>query len=227
MPRSAPPTPALPPVIEQAERLIASGLSATISNEELRGAAARLAASTPEGSLLVLHERLTPVSELAPLMSLPAPGRAGKAGERRRGFVVADMTDVDLFRPTAEAELPDADVYVVSDLRRGDDMQNWSPEEAVPVLRSAQRTPLTLAEGIHWALQSPQIIEPGACFMTIGSRLVKSDGTYDARTPALWISGGTGRDRAGNRGAPKAGWCWWRNRHTWLGIASAGGRIAA
>ncbi|MGO1201392.1 MAG: DUF5701 family protein, partial [Dermabacteraceae bacterium] len=22
----------------------------------------------------------------------------------------------------------------------------------------------------------------------------------------------------------KLGWCWWNNRHTWLGIASAGGR---
>jgi hypothetical protein len=31
------------------------------------------------------------------------------------------------------------------------------------------------------------------------------------RTPALWISNGTGRDG---------------NRHTWLGFASAGGRMA-
>ncbi|MGO1423798.1 MAG: DUF5701 family protein, partial [Brachybacterium sp.] len=24
----------------------------------------------------------------------------------------------------------------------------------------------------------------------------------------------------------KLGWCWWNNRHTWLGIASAAGRTA-
>ncbi|WIM72923.1 DUF5701 family protein [Corynebacterium suedekumii] len=47
------------------------------------------------------------------------------------------------------------------------------------------------------------------------------DPTFDSRTPALWISSGTGRDGAEHRGAPKLGWCWWRNRHTWLGIASA------
>ncbi|MDN6533090.1 MAG: DUF5701 family protein, partial [Yaniella sp.] len=31
---------------------------------------------------------------------------------------------------------------------------------------------------------------------------------------------GTGRDGSANRGAPKVGWCWVRNRHTWLGFAS-------
>ena len=62
--------------------------------------------------------------------------------------------------------------------------------------------------------------------MTMGSRLRKPGGDYDARTPALWISGGTGRDGAERKGAPKVGWCWWANRHTWLGMASAEARIA-
>ncbi|WP_432487867.1 DUF5701 family protein [Kineococcus sp. SYSU DK018] len=30
--------------------------------------------------------------------------------------------------------------------------------------------------------------------------------------------------RAARRGAPKAGWCWAGNRHTWLGFASTAGR---
>ncbi|WP_369693045.1 DUF5701 family protein, partial [Dietzia timorensis] len=38
------------------------------------------------------------------------------------------------------------------------------------------------------------------------------------------ISGGTGRDGAERKGAPKVGWCWAGNRHTWLGFASAAGR---
>jgi hypothetical protein len=42
-----------------------------------------------------------------------------------------------------------------------------------------------------------------------------------ARTPAIWISNGTGRDGTANRNAPKVGWCWAGNRHTWLGFASA------
>jgi len=38
----------------------------------------------------------------------------------------------------------------------------------------------------------------------------------DVAGPAIWIS----------RGAPKLGWCWQRNPHTWLGMASAGARRA-
>jgi hypothetical protein len=62
--------------------------------------------------------------------------------------------------------------------------------------------------------------------MTIGSRLRKPDGRLDSRTPALWLSNGSGRDGTERRGAPKVGWCWAGNRHTWLGFASAAGRTA-
>ena len=59
--------------------------------------------------------------------------------------------------------------------------------------------------------------------MTIASRKTNGD-RLDARTPAIWISGGTGRDGAASKGAPKVGWCWAGNRHTWLGFASASSR---
>ena len=103
-------------------------------------------------------------------------------------------------------------------------MANWSPDEALPAIEDAGRTPLTLTEGLHWLLQCPEVLERGHCFMTIGSRKPKSTGGLDARTPAVWISNGTGRDGAANRDAPKVGWCWAGNRHTWLGFASAGSR---
>src|SRR5207247_6768332 len=86
------------------------------------------------------------------------------------------------------------------------------------------RTPLLLTEGIHWVLQRPEILERNHCFMTIGSRLRKPNGVLDSRTPALWISNGTGRDGSERRNAPKVGWCWAGNRHTWLGFGSAAGR---
>ena len=217
--------PALPSLAAQAERLVDLGLAA--DPDGLRARAAQLELTVPAGSLLVLHERALPASVLAPHLRLPAPGRAGAAGEVREGFVVVDMTDVDEFRPTAHAELPDADVYAVVAPRRGDEMRNWSPEEALPALVAAGRSPLTLVEGIHWALQVPEVIEANACFMTVGSRKIKADGTFDSRTPALWISSGTGRDGRERKGAPKVGWCWWGNRHTWLGFASAEGRAGA
>lgn len=77
---------------------------------------------------------------------------------------------------------------------------------------------------MHWLLQAPGVLERNHCFMTPGSRRRKPDGSYDARTPALWVSNGTGRDGKQRKGAPKVGWCWWGNRHTWLGIASAASR---
>ncbi|MEV5356002.1 DUF5701 family protein [Streptomyces sp. NPDC052693] len=205
--------PALPPPAAQAERLIELGVheSAGLSAAEVRA----FAAAAEDGALLAVHPDRAPASALAPLLR-----RGGKPG-----FVVADMTDVDAFTPCG-VELPDAPLYLVTGVDRGDRMADWSPEEALPALTGEDRTPLVLTEGIHWLLQQPEALERNRCFMTIGSRLRKPDGTLDARTPAIWISNGTGRDGRERRDAPKVGWCWWNNRHTWLGFASATDRAA-
>jgi hypothetical protein len=165
------------------------------------------------GTTLVVHPSFVPASALASLLS-----HAGKPG-----FVVSDMTDVDEFVPAKDVHVPESPLYLVTDIDRGDDMRNWSPEEALAEIESRGRTPLTISEGISWLLQQPERLEPNFCFMCIASRKPKRTG-FDARTPAIWISGGTGHDGPGRRGAPKVGWCWWRNRHTWLGVASAARR---
>jgi Family of unknown function (DUF5701) len=203
-------TTALPNLSEQAERLI------ELDVHRMAGLPADLLRSLPEstGSLLVVHPELAPASALAPLIRVNG----------KQGFVVADMSDVDEFRPIAEVEPPDAPLYLVNDLNRGDAMANWSPDEALPGILDAGRTPLTLTEGLHWLVQQPAALARGHCFMTIGSRRRKADGSLDARTPAVWISNGTGRDGPANRNAPKIGWCWAGNRHTWLGFASGSGR---
>ena len=134
------------------------------------------------------------------------------------------MTDVDRFTPIDGISIPASTVYVVDDVDRGDHMANWSPDEALPKIIAEGRAPLTLTEGIHWLLQQPDVLERNHCFMTIGSRLRKDGNRLDSRTPAIWISNGTGRDGVSNRNAPKVGWCWAGNRHTWLGFASAAAR---
>ena len=133
------------------------------------------------------------------------------------------MTDVDDFLPTDAVPVPDRP-YVVGGLERGDEFVNRTPDECLPEILSVGRSPLTLGEGLHWLLQQPGALERNRCFMTIGSRLRRADGRLDTRTPALWLSNGTGRDGRERRGAPKVGWCWAGNRHTWLGFASATGR---
>ncbi|WP_340561818.1 DUF5701 family protein [Streptomyces sp. GSL17-111] len=213
-PQTATPAP-LPPLRVQADHLIALGVHthAALPAEEVRAFAERHADDSG-GTLLAVHPERVAASVLAPLLR-----HSGKPG-----FVVADMPDVDRFTPSG-IDLPEGPLYLVSGVDRGDHLANWSPEEALPALTEHHRTPLLLTEGIHWVLQQPAALERNRCFMTIGSRLRKPNGTYDARTPALWISNGTGRDGRERRDAPKVGWCWWRNRHTWLGFASATGRM--
>jgi hypothetical protein len=93
---------------------------------------------------------------------------------------------------------------------RGEEFCGVRPEDALPVVRSRGRTPLTIDEGIAVVLQQPALLERNKCFMLSGSR------RGDRRVPALWIS----------ERAPKLGWCWDGNPHSWLGVASAGSRVA-
>ncbi|MGY1735699.1 DUF5701 family protein [Geodermatophilus sp. SYSU D00684] len=201
----------LPAPAEQAERLVAAGAHerAGLSATELRARAA----GVPDDGLLVLAPSLLSATALAELVSW----------RNRPVFVVVDMTDLDAFAPLDDAA-PPADVYALSAPERGDAYRNCTPDESLPRIRAAGRTPLTVTEGLTWLLQCPDLLERNACTMTVGSRLRRANGSLDARTPALWISNGTGRDGPGRRGTAKVGWCWAGNRHTWLGIASAAGR---
>lgn len=197
--------PSLPSLTAQHQHLRDLGLAVPDLDPRLRG------------DLLVPHPRHTPAAALAPLLRL---------GDRA-GFVVEDLADLAQFGPAPGVEVPDVDLYAVSSPERGDEFANLSPDEVDPQVRARGRDLMTVSEGLSWALQVPEVIERNHCFMTTGSRRPGTrTGTLDARVPALWISNGTGRDGAARRNAPKVGWCWAGNRHTWLGIASVGERSA-
>lgn len=219
---SEPESPALPSLSVQAERLIATGVleheASRLTAEKVRAIAAELEGRVGAGALLVVSETALPVRILIPSVTRM------QRGQKRPGFVVVDMEDLEEFLPTVDTGFPGAKVYAVEDPSRGDDMRNWSPAEALEAFGTKSRTPFTVAEGVHWALQAPAVIDRNACFMMIGSRRRKKKG-FDSRTPALWISNGTGRDGRERRGAVKLGWCWWNNRHTWLGFASGSRRV--
>lgn len=198
---------------DQLSHLIDAGVAeaASVTDAQLRSYAAAL--PDEPNATIAIHPRLAPARALAPLLR-----RSEKAG-----FVVSDLTDLEQFESIDGVAIPDAPLYLIHDVERGDDLRNWSPEESLPTLLERERTPLTISEGISWLLQQPDRLEANHCFMTIASRKRTQRG-FDARTPAIWISGGTGRDGAEHRNAPKVGWCWAGNRHTWLGMASASRR---
>lgn len=208
------------PLKDQIARLVTLGVPALagLTETEFRDLARELPDPASAGfphepvkPVVAIHPTLIPARALAPLLCL----------DGKPGFVVEDMTDLEEFATVPGVALPRAPLYLVHGIDRGDDLRDQSPEEALKVLESRGRSPLTLHEGISWLLKQPDAIQPNHCFMTLGTRKPKPRGEFDARTPALWISGGTGRDGREQRGAPKIGWCWWRNRHTWLGFASA------
>lgn len=198
---------------DQLSLLIDAGVAeaATVTDVQLRSYAATL--PDEPNAVIAIHPRLAPASALAPLLR----------HSEKAGFVVSDLTDLDQFESIDGVCIPDAPLYLIHDIDRGDDLRNWSPDESLPTLLGRERTPLTISEGISWLLQQPERLEANHCFMTIASRKRTQRG-LDARTPAIWISGGTGRDGAEHRNAPKVGWCWAGNRHTWLGMASASRR---
>lgn len=133
-------------------------------------------------------------------------------GGRKPGVIDRNHAQGDLatYDPLPELDVPEARAYLLVDIERGEEFCGIRPEEALPVIRGRGRTPLTIDEGIAVVTQAPHLLEKNKCFMLSGSR------RSDRRVPAMWIS----------ERAPKLGWCWDGNPHTWLGVASAGERIA-
>jgi len=211
----------LPDVPAQIDRLVSLGLPALTDRTEpdfraLLVPLAGLAADLPTDDdrpghvpyVVVLTRALVDPYDAVPLLRLQ--GRRGplsKPGVVDRNHAPGDLATYD---PLPGVGVPDMPAYLLVDVERGEEFCGVPPQEALPVITGRGRTPLTIDEGIALVLQRPELLERNRCFMLSGSR------RDDRRVPALWISGN----------APKLGWCWDGNPHTWLGVASAGERRA-
>jgi hypothetical protein len=170
-----------------------------------------LVPEVPEGShepgrapfVVVVTRKLVDPYATVPLLRLAGGARPGVV-DRNHG-----PGDLGTYHPLPELDVPAEPAYLLLDVERGEEFCGVRPEDALPVIRGRGQTPLTIDEGIALVTQAPQLLERNRCFMLSGSRRA------DRRVPALWIS-----DRA-----PKLGWCWDGNPHSWLGVASAGARI--
>jgi hypothetical protein len=192
----------------QTDRLVELGYPALagLSEAAFRGLVAPLeeyAASAAAPYVLVVTRELVRPEDTVPLLRL--------VGSDRPGRVDRNHADGDLatYSPLEELAVPEAPAYLLTGVERGEEFCGVKPEEALPVIRGRGRTPLTIDEGIAVVTQLPELLEKNKCFMLSGSR------RQDRRVPALWIS----------EKAPKLGWCWDGNPHSWLGVASASGRL--
>ena len=172
--------------------------------EPLRSAAEELeSAASPSRVpfvLVVTRDVVSPY-DTVPLLRLAGSTKPGRV-DRNHG-----EGDLDGYHPIEGCE-PPAAAYLLVGVERGEEFCNVRPEDATRTIRRRGRSPLTIDEGIALVAQVPETLEKNKCFMLAGSR------RHDRRVPALWIS----------ERAPKLGWCWDGNPHTWLGTASASER---
>ena len=115
------------------------------------------------------------------------------------------------YRPIEGVEVPESVAYLLTDIDTGTEFTDVRPEDAPVAITGRERTPLTSSEGIALVTQRPDMLRRNKCFSLLASR------RGGQKVPAIWISAN----------APKLGWCWDRNPHTWLGSASAAFRVAA
>jgi hypothetical protein len=156
--------------------------------------------------VLVVTRDLVSPYDAVPLLHLSGSSKPGRVDRNHA------EGDLHAYHPVEGCE-PPATSYLLVDVERGEEFCNVPPEDATRTIRSRGRMPLTIDEGIALVTQVPQVLEKNKCFMLAGSRRTGLPG--DRRVPALWIS----------ERAPKLGWCWDGNPHTWLGTASAGQRL--
>jgi hypothetical protein len=154
--------------------------------------------------VLVVTRDLVSPDDAVPLLRLVGGAKPGKVD---RNHAEGDLAT---YHPLPELAVPRAPAYLLVDVDRGEEFCGVRPETALPVIRERGRTPLTIDEGIAVVTHAPRLLEKNKCFMLSGSR------RHDRRVPAMWIS----------ERAPKLGWCWDGNPHTWLGVASARDRKA-
>lgn len=185
----------------QTETLVDKGYPALagLSDDAFRALVTPLERQLPDQPfVLVVTGALVPVDRLIEFTALNG----------KPGFTTMDVDDVARFRPTEDIDLPQSPVYLIVDVDTGKETLNVRPDDALPQIRAAGRTPLTLDEGLAVATQLPEWLREHNCFEMLGSR------AGDKRVTGIWVS----------KGSPRLGWWWGGNPHTWLGMASAARR---
>jgi len=182
----------------QVERLAATD-DARLAYDVLRELVLPLEPTLPQAEFILVLPGLVPAAELVSHVNL----------DGRVGFTSMEPEDLARFAPTADVAIPAGPAYVLVDPDTGAETLNVRPDDALPRILAGGRTPLTLEEGLALVLHRPEWLRDRNCFEMLGSR------AGDKRVTGLWLS----------KRAPRLGWCWGGNPHTWLGMATAGSRL--
>ncbi|MCW2959819.1 MAG: hypothetical protein JWM90_206 [Thermoleophilia bacterium] len=143
------------------------------------------------------------VTGIDPTLLMPLVEVRGKPG-----YVDMDPSTPNRFATIEGVDIPATSMYLLQDFDPGDELRNHPPSAAMTSIRAAGRQPLTITEGVCAVVLHPELARNKHAFSLLASR--STDTPVAKSVPALWIS----------RGAPRLGWCWNENPHTWLGSAS-------
>lgn len=164
-------------------------------------AAARIAGADERFSfVLVVAPSLVPLTAM--IERIEVKGRSG--------FTQESPDDLASFVAIEQVEVPEADIYLVTDVDTGRDSLGMRPDDVLPGVLDEGRTPLTIPEGLAVITQFPDVLTTHNAYQLMGSRC------GDRRVTAVWMS----------KGRPRLGWCWAGNHHTWLGMATAAARVS-
>lgn len=152
--------------------------------------------------VIVIKNNLIPAEKMMELVE-----KEGKNGVT----ILRPHSSTD-FKVIDDVKLSNKLAYLLLDIDRGKENINLPPSEAMKLIKEADRSPLTIDEGVAIVTQFPAFLIKNNCFSLLASRT----GT-NKRVPAIWIN---------SKKEPNLGWCWDGNPHTWLGSASCRDRFA-
>lgn len=154
------------------------------------------------------HDRIPVVAVVTAEVLATGAAMASVVAKGKPGRVDMNPLQPEDFAPIPIVGVP-APAYLLLDVDLGARYRDVRPEDALKEITAEGRTPLTIDEGVSTLLQVPDALVARTAYSLLASR------RGDQRVPALWMS----------YGAPRLGWCWDRNPHTWLGSASAARRV--
>lgn len=130
----------------------------------------------------------------------------------KAGYVDMTPSDPSTFQATDSARIPDVLAYLLWDFDPGDRYRDQPPSESMDAIVAEGRSPLTIDEAVAALVLHPELLADKHAFSILASRSTAKG--VAKSVPAVWIS----------RGAPRLGWCWNNNPHSWLGSASCAER---
>ena len=129
--------------------------------------------------------------------------------EDKKGYTTMSADEIKNFKPIEGVKIPNGRAYLAVDIETGKTSLGKTPDEAIKKIKSEDRSPLTLEEGVALVTHHPEILKDNYVWMP-GSRPRGGGGVANG-----WLY----------EGRPGLGWSWAGYSDAEWGSASCGSRV--